>query len=93
VTATDGTGIENIGILLRSKFRVRLDDNIPANDPDSDWSDPIAVTKTDAAGGFQIDRPAGVYRVEAFADGYLLRPPWVDLETPLQQITILAEPQ
>ena len=93
VTTTTGTGIENIGVLLRSKFRARLDDDNPANDPDTGWSDPIAVTKTDATGTFQIDRPAGAYRVEAFADGYLFRPPWVDLETPLQQITILAEPQ
>jgi len=93
VTAVDGTGIENIGVLLRTKYRVRMDDTDTTNDPDSDWSDPIAVTVTDAAGGFQIDRPAGVYRVEVFADGYLFRPPWVDVETPLEQITILAEPQ
>jgi len=94
VTTLDGTGIENIGVLLRSRFRVRLGDVETGSDPDDGWSElPIALTKADATGAFQIDRPAGVYRVEAFADGYLFRPPWVDLETPLQQITILAEPQ
>ncbi len=93
VTLTNGTGVENIGVLLRSRYRVRLDDADSSNDPDVDWSAPIALTLTDANGDFQIDRPAGVYRVEAFADGYLFSPPWVDVETPLQQITILAEPQ
>lgn len=93
VTTPAGAGVENIGVLLRTKFRLRMDDQEPANDPDTGWSDPIAVTVTDAAGGFQLDRPAGVYRVEAFADGYLFRPPWVDVETPLQQIVLLAEPQ
>lgn len=93
VTLTNGIGIENIGILLRSRYRVRLDDADPSNDPDVAWSAPIALTLTDANGGFQIDRPAGVYRVEAFADGFLFSPPWVDVETPLQQITLLAQPQ
>lgn len=93
VALANGTGVENIGVLLRSRFRVRLDDADASNDPDSGWSDPIALTLTDTNGAFQLDRPAGVYRVEVFADGYLFRPPWVDVETPLQQITMLAEPQ
>lgn len=93
VTLADGTGVENIGVLLRTYWRQRLDDGNTENDPDAGWSDPIAVTKTDATGAFSIDRPAGVYRVEVFADGYLFRPTVVDVETPLEQITILAEPQ
>ena len=93
VTLADGTGIENIGVMLRSRYRVRLDDADATNDPDVGWSEPIALTVTDAAGEFQIDRPSGVYRVEVFADGYLFQPPWIDVETPLQQITILAQPQ
>jgi len=93
VTLADGTGVENIGVLIRTYWRKRLDDGIDDNDPDADWSDPIAVTKTDATGAFSIDRPAGVYRVEVFADGYLFRPTYVDVETPLEQITIVAELQ
>lgn len=93
VTLADGTGVENIGVLVRTYWRQRLDDGNTENDPDAGWSDPIAVTKTDATGAFSINRPAGVYRVEVFADGYLFRPTVVDVETPLEQITILAEPQ
>lgn len=93
VALADGTGVENIGVLLRTYWRQRLDDGNADNDPDAGWSDPIAVTKTDATGAFAIDRSAGVYRVEVFADGYLFRPTVVDVETPLEQITILAELQ
>ncbi|NLX20274.1 MAG: carboxypeptidase regulatory-like domain-containing protein [Phycisphaerae bacterium] len=93
VILANGTGVENIGVLLRTRFRVRLDDADEGNDPDSDWSDPIAVTKTDAAGQFAFDRPAGVYQVEVFADGYLFRPVVVEVETPQQQVIIIAEPQ
>lgn len=93
VTLTNGTGVENIGVLLRTRFRVRLDDGDPNNDPDSGWSDAIAVTKTDATGAFAFDRPAGAYRIEAFADGYLFRPAVVDVETPLALITLLVEPE
>ncbi len=93
VTLADGSGVENIGVLLRTRFRVRLDDADAGNDPDTGWSDPMAVTKTDAAGRFAFDRPAGVYQVEVFADGYLFRPVVVEVETPQQQVIIIAEPQ
>ena len=92
VVGLDGTGLENVGVMLRSHYRLRLDDQDPGNDPDAGWSDPIAVTKTDAQGAFAIDRPAGAYRVEVFADGYLFRPVAVDVETPQQNIMIVAEP-
>jgi hypothetical protein len=92
IVLVDGTGIENVGVMLRTRYRLRLDDEVPDNDPDAGWSDPIAVTKTDAQGAFAIDRPAGAYRVEVFSDGYAFRPMVVDVETPSQDITIIAEP-
>jgi len=92
VVRRDGTGVENVGVMLRTRFRLRLDDEDPGNDPDAGWSEPIAATKTDAQGAFAINRPAGAYRVEVFADEYLFRPVVVDVETPLQTITIIAEP-
>lgn len=93
VVGRDGQGVENIGVLLRTRWRTRLDDEDAGNDPDSGYSDPIAVTKTDAAGRFRLDRPAGVYRVEVFQDGYLFRPDVMDVETPLSEMVFVAEPQ
>ncbi|HOW73756.1 MAG TPA: carboxypeptidase-like regulatory domain-containing protein [Phycisphaerae bacterium] len=93
VVDRDGTGIENIGVLLRTRWRARLDDADAGNDPDSGYSDPIAVTRTDAFGCFSLDRPPGAYRVEVFQDGYLFRPDVIDVETPLDSIVFVAEPQ
>ena len=92
VVLVDGTGVENVGVMLRTRVLYRLDDDDPNNDPDADWSLPIAVTKTDAHGAFVIDRPAGAYRIEVFADEYAFRPVVVDVETPQQDVTIIAEP-
>jgi len=93
VVGRNGVGIENIGVLLRTRWRARLDDTDTGNDPDSGYSAPIAVTKTDANGRFTLARPAGVYRVEVFQDGYLFRPDVMDVETPLSEMVFVAEPQ
>ncbi len=92
VTLTDGTGVEGVGVLLRTRFRVRLDDADPANDPDAGYGDPIDFTTTDASGAFVFDRPAGVYQVEFFSDAYAFGPAAVEVETPLETIWVLAEP-
>jgi hypothetical protein len=92
VTLADGTGVEGIGVLIRTRFRVRLDDQDADNDPDSGYGDPIAVTRTDESGRFQIDRPAGVYQLELFSDEFAFRPAIMEIETPLEEIQALAEP-
>ncbi len=92
VTYPDGTGVEGVVVLLGTKFRVRLDDDDPTNDPDSDYSDPIDYTITDADGAFAFERPPGVYRVEFFSDVVAFRPGSVEVESPIEIIEILAEP-
>ncbi|NLX12872.1 MAG: carboxypeptidase regulatory-like domain-containing protein [Phycisphaerales bacterium] len=93
VTLTDGRGVEGQGVLIRSRFRVRLDDGDSSNDPDAGYGDPIDFTATDANGWFVIDRPAGAYQVEFFSDDYLFRPAVIEVETPLEDIAIIAEPR
>lgn len=93
VTLTDGSGVAGVGVLLRSRFRTRLDDADASNDPDAGYSDPIAFTLTGADGSFAIDRPAGGYRIEFFSDDFLFRPAIMDLETPIEAIQVIAEPQ
>ncbi len=104
VVLADGTGLEDFGVLLRTFVRRRLDElgtpfdpNDPhdPNDPNyaAGWSLPIDVAKTDPNGLFAFERPAGIYRVEVFADGYVFRPYAIDVETPQEQITFLAEPE
>ncbi len=93
VVLADGTGLEGIGVWLQTGFRRREPDLDPNNDPDEGYGNPIAVTKTDATGAFAFYRPAGGYRVRVFADDYLFRPRLVDIESPLENITIVAEPQ
>jgi hypothetical protein len=92
VTLTDGTGVNNVGVLVRTRFRVRLDDNDPANDPDAGFGDPIAFTITGDDGIFSIDRPAGAYRIEFFSDDFSFRPAIMDLETPITVIRVIVEP-
>lgn len=92
VALPDGSGAEGIGVLLRTRFRLRLDDTDSSNDPDAGFGAPIAVTTTDSDGSFSFERPAGAYRVEAFADDVLFRPAIVDIEAPQQTVLIIAEP-
>jgi len=91
VISPDGAGIGNIGVLLRSRFRVRLTDDDPSNDPDSGFGDPIDVVATEGDGTFRFDRPAGAYRVEVFSDDFAFRPATVDVESPVDTLLIVAE--
>ncbi len=88
----NGAGFANVGVLLRPRFRVRLEDGNPANDPDAGFGEPLAVTQTDAEGRFAFTRPAGAYQLEFFADGLAFRPVALELESPSDQVTVIAEP-
>lgn len=92
VTAAAGSGVAGIGVLLRTRFRVRLDDDDAENDPDVGFSDPIAFTVTDDSGAFSFDRPPGGYQIEFFSDDFEFRPASVALETPIEVVQVLAEP-
>jgi len=92
VVEADGKGVPGVVVLLRSRFRTRLDCANPDNPADAGYGDPLAFAVTDQSGRFQIDRPAGVYRLEFFSDEFAFRPGLLDIETPLDEITTLAEP-
>jgi len=91
VRRSDGSGVAGAGVILRSRFRVRLDSD-PTNDPDAGYGDPIAFAETDANGDFSIDRPAGGYQLEFFSDEFDFRPPVMELETPIEIVRVIAEP-
>ena len=92
LSAADGSPVEGAGVLLRTRFRVRLGDDDDGNDPDSGFGDPIAFATTDADGAFEFQRPAGAYLVEFFSDDLLFRPDQILVESPLQVINVVAEP-
>jgi hypothetical protein len=92
VTLADGTGLENVGVLIRARFRVRLNDADAGNDPDAGFGEPMDVTATDTDGAFRFERPGGGYQVEFFADDLLFRPPALELETPSEVVHVIAEP-
>ncbi len=92
VTLVDGTGVAGIGVLLRTRFRVRMDDSDIGNDPDAGYGDPIAYALTDESGYFRFERPPGVYQLEFFSDDYAFAPVTVEVETPLSTIGVLADP-
>lgn len=92
VTLADGSPVAGVGVLLKTRFRVRLNDNDDTNDPDAGFGDPIAVTATNADGAYRFDRPAGAYQLEFFSDDFLFRPVTVTLETPSEVIDVIAEP-
>jgi len=93
VVGANGTGARDIGVLLRTRFRVRLDDDDPTNDPDAGFGAPIAFVTTDQEGAFAFDRPAGVYRVEFFSDDFLFRPVTLDVESPAGPLVSVVEPR
>lgn len=92
VTLADGTPVPNIAVVIKTFFRTRLTDNDESNDPDSGFSEPIAFTATDDNGLFTIDRPPGAYQVEFSSDDFAFRPDSVFVESPIETITIIADP-
>ncbi|NOT01734.1 MAG: carboxypeptidase regulatory-like domain-containing protein [Phycisphaerales bacterium] len=92
VTRVDGSGVEGVGVLMRTRIRSRLDDADTTNDPDSGFSGPIGFATTDADGAFSFDRPPGAYLVEFFSDEFAFRPPEVFIESPIERIVVVAEP-
>jgi hypothetical protein len=92
-TLVDGTGVENVAVLLHTSVRYRLPDSDPTNDPDSAFGDPIAVAKTDATGAFRLDWPAGAYLLQFSADDYLFRQWTMVVHPPVHHVLVLVEPQ
>ncbi len=88
-----GTGVADIGVLVRTRFRIRLTDSNAENDPDAGFGDPIAFVATDQSGTFSFARPAGVYRVEFFSDDFLFRPVALDVESPSGELISVVEPR
>ena len=95
VTLEDGTPVEGIGVLVRSRYRVSSDDSelCPDEPVGLCFGEPIAIDSTDEEGRFSFDRPPGAYQVEVFADGFTFRPVWVVVESPIDNITFVAEPE
>lgn len=93
VLMRDGTPLPDIGVLLRTRYRVTVNDTelCPDEPVGRCYSAPIAYDITDAQGRFTFDRPPGAYMVQAFADGFLFRPGFVIIESPLNNVTIIGE--
>jgi len=91
VLSPDGDPWTDVGVLLRTRFRVRADDGDTTNDPDAGFGDPIAFVFTDIDGAFRFERPSGAYRVEVFADDLAFRPARIDVETPQSALVFIAE--
>ncbi len=92
VNLANGTGVADITVVIRTFFRTRLNDTDETNNPDADFSQPIAFTLTDETGNFTFDRPPGAYQVEFFSDDFAFRPDSVPVESPIETITIIADP-
>jgi hypothetical protein len=92
VLGFDGKGVADVGVLIRTRFRIRLNDDDEENDPDAGFGAPIAFTLTDVDGTFSFDRPAGGYRVEFFSDEWLFRPAVIDVESPQSNVITIVEP-
>lgn len=100
VITEHGQPVGGIGVLLRTRFRITEDDTDIC--PNADiclgdepagfcYSGPVALCRTTDDGRFEFNRPPGAYRVEVFQDGFQFRPCSVIVETPLNNITIIAE--
>lgn len=92
VVLSNGTGISGILVTVSPRWRDALDCGDPDNADDTGYGGPIAYDVTGTNGSFSIDRPAGVYRIELYGDGYAFRPAIIDVETPQQSMILLAEP-
>lgn len=91
----DGSPAPDLGVLLRARFRVNVDDSelCPDEPVGLCFSEPIAFDITNEEGRFSFDRPPGAYMVEVFGDGLLFRPGFVVIESPIDNILFVAEPE
>jgi len=94
VITASGEPVEGVGVLLRGRFRRMADDRelCPEEQNFTCFGDPIDVAITDASGAFRFDQPPGAYRVEVFADDFLFRPDRILIESPIDNVTFVAEP-
>lgn len=92
VTLADGTGVPDVIVLVRTRYRTALDCANAADPATGGYSDPIVFVTTDAQGHFTIPRPAGTYRLEFYSDAVAFRPGLLEVETPRAEISVLAEP-
>ena len=94
VVDENGAGIADIGVLIRTRFRVQpgMENPDDEDDPNGGFTEPMDVRFTDESGSFRFDRPAGAYMVELFSDDYAFRPAFHVLETPAAAILVTAEP-
>jgi hypothetical protein len=91
-----GQAVAGIGVLLKTRYRVTADDTVrcPNDDPvlrGLCFSEPIMFGTSDTTGKVEFSRPAGSYGVEVFADGFTFRPLFQLLESPLNNVTFVAE--
>jgi hypothetical protein len=91
VVEMNGNGVAGIGVLIRTRYRVRLNDTDATNDPDHGYSDAIDYRITDATGSFGFERPAGQYQLEFFSADYAFAPVTVEVESPIESVAILAQ--
>lgn len=92
VVQASGAGASGVLVLLHARFRNALDCSNPSREGDAGYSEVLDFAETDAQGRFTLDRPAGVYELRFASDDYAFRPGIIHIETPLDDISVLAEP-
>lgn len=95
VLSPNGDPVGGVGVLLRARYRVGDDDTAICPDEPAGlcFTHPIAIATTDETGWFAFDRPPGAYRIDVFADGLLFRPASILVESPIDDVLFLAEPE
>lgn len=92
VVQANGAGVSGVLVLLHSRFRNTLDCSDPSREGDSGYSEVLDFAETDADGRFVLYRPAGIFELLFASDDFAFRPGVMDIETPLDDIHVLAEP-
>jgi len=92
VVQANGAGVGGVLVLLHSRFRNSLDCSNPSREADAGYSEVFDFAESDAAGRFVLNRPAGIYQLVFASDGFAFRPEIINIETPLEDIQVLAEP-